>query len=151
MQRHIAQASATVGGSSLQGAGKCCWMVCAIRCRVVMACARLIRRARQSSLGASFALPSPVSQHGESIFHPPLFLLPSDIRSRSLLRSFHSLSTLLPALRPLVKSASLPRSFLLFALSALATAKQALGQHLHASTQPLILSRLWPLLEISSL
>jgi hypothetical protein len=33
------------------------------------------------------------------------------------------------ASRPLAKSASLPRSFLLFALSASATAKQALGQH----------------------
>lgn len=51
MQRHIAQALTTVGGSSLQGAGKCYSMVCAIRCRVDGMPVRLIRRARLALSG----------------------------------------------------------------------------------------------------
>lgn len=52
-QRHLAHTMqlATVGSSSLQGAGKCCSIVCAIRCRAAMACAR----ARLPRSGASFA------------------------------------------------------------------------------------------------
>lgn len=70
--------------------------------------------------------------------HFPLTSLLSPVRHQVAFSSA-ALSLLIyasAALRPLAKPASLPHSFLLFALSASATAKQALGKHLPANTQP---------------
>lgn len=92
-------------------------------------------------------LPSPVSQHGESIFYPPLFFLPSAIRLRFPLRSFRSLSTLLQLWGPRCS-----RPLCSFILS-------PLFQHRHKTSprpasarkeQPLILVPSWSLLGLAA-
>lgn len=146
MQRHLAQALATVGGSVLQGRQV---LLDGLRDSLSWHVHVEFRRARLPRLGASFALLLLSRNTTRAFLTSLLSPLRHQVAFSSAVLSLIIYAS--AALGPLAKSASLPRSFLLFALSASATAKQALGQHPPASTQPLILSRLWSLLAISSL
>lgn len=103
-----------------------------------------------SQIGGFICAASPVSQHDKSISHPPLFFLPPPSGRVLLCGPFaHYLrfcsSEALGKVRLFASFILIVRSF------SIGDRKTSPGQHPPASTQPLILSRLWSLLAISSL